>query len=131
MAESDKRFNKAGEVIHIGKGTRVTALIPQMFAYPDTPCDIEKLHLSRGELGKANEFLVGNREYVCAGCFPDRFRKPDKTLDYDKIREDFQAKIIMDSYNGTGYWYNPIEIDAKSVGELLRDKFEAFLAAIK
>ena len=37
----------------------------------------------------------------------------------------------MDSYNGTGYWYNPIEIDAKSVGELLKDKFEAFLAAIK
>jgi len=96
-----------------------------------TPCDIEKLHLSRGELGKADEFLRGNREYICAGCFPDRFRKSDKTLDYDKIREDFQAKRIMDSYNGTGYWYNPIEIDAKSAGELLRDKFEAFLAAIK
>ena len=96
-----------------------------------TPCDIEKLNLSRGELEKADEFLVGQREYVCAGCFPDRFRKPDKTLDYDKIREDFQAKRIMDSYMGTGYWYNPIEVDAKSAGELLRDKFEAFLAAIK
>ena len=92
--------------------------------------DFEKLHIPEWQLAKADLLLLSLETYTCDGCFPDKFKKPDGTLDYKKIAHDDIAREIMDSIMGLGYLDNFLESQARHAGEKLRDKFKIFQETI-
>ena len=95
-----------------------------------TAQDFEKLRIPEYELDEADTLLWGLETYTCDGCFPDKFKKPDGTLDYKKIAHDDIAREIMDSILGPGYLENFLETQAREAGEELRDKFKDFQETI-
>lgn len=95
-----------------------------------TAQDFEKLHIQDYELDEADSLLWGLETYTCDGCFPNKFKKPDGTLDYKKIASDDIARRIMDSIIGSGYLENFLETQARDAGEKLRDKFKYFQETI-
>ena len=95
-----------------------------------TTQDFEKLHIPEWQLAKADLLLLSLETYTCDGCFPDKFKKLDGTLDYKKIARDDIAREIMDSIMGPGYLGNFLESEARHAGEKLRDKFKIFQETI-
>ena len=99
-----------------------------------TPCDFEKLHLTPEELAKADEYLESIRSYMTQDRFPENFFLPDGKFNIQEIDNSGLLRLfteLQDSYLGTGYVNNPLEVGARKVGESLRDKFRVFLDAIK
>ena len=94
-----------------------------------TPCDFEKLNLTQEEKAKADEYLEGLQTYM-RNCFPDNYLVNGRWND-SVIRGNDVAERLVTSYCNTGYWRNPIEIGARQVGDALRDKFIAFVEAMK
>ena len=99
-----------------------------------TPCDIEKLHLTPEKLAKADEYLEGVRNYMTQDRFPKNFFLQNGHYNFEQIRKSGYPERFVQLqklYLGTGYVNNPIEVGARQAGESLRDKFRAFLEAIK
>lgn len=99
-----------------------------------TPCEFDKLHLTPEELAKADEYLEGVKNYMTQDRFPKNFFSPNGLPDIEQISASGHSDLFIElqkSYLGTGYVNNPIEVGARQVGESLRDKFRAFLDAIK
>lgn len=99
-----------------------------------TPCDFEKLHLTPEELAKADEYLESIRSYMTQDRFPENFFLPDGKFNIQEIDNSGLLRLfteLQDSYLGSGYVNNPLEVGARKAGESLRDKFRAFLDAIK
>ena len=96
-----------------------------------TERDWAKLHFTEEELARADEYLLSTRFYKSTGCFPQEYFLPNGEFDLDKIVQNQLADRIYRECLGRGYVNNPLELGAKQAGESLRDKFIAFMEAIK
>lgn len=93
------------------------------------PCEFEQLHFTQEELAKANEYLEGVRKYRSVDWLDERFLN-NENFNIQAISQDACASDVFTSL-AERYYNNPVEVGAIKAGETLRDKFRAFLDAIK
>ena len=95
-----------------------------------TPNELEQLNFTQEELSKANEYLEGVRKYRSSDWLNPEFFLPDGNYNLQTIKNNACAS---DTFNSLveRYFNNPLEVGAIHAGETFRDKFRAFLDAIK